>query len=108
MKLPAKLPRKVFSLCGAITVRLLSQKDAESLFGRTSYTDRTIEVAPGLTPEMSWLTFWHEVVHNMLFDTGVANVLDEKQTEAVCDAVGQSLMSMMRAGQLTVREPRSK
>ena len=39
-----------------------------------------------------------EMTHYMLWDAGLNNVLTDKQTEAVCDAVGTYLAAAQRAG----------
>jgi hypothetical protein len=53
------------------------------------------------------MTFFHEVVHSWLFDTGVANAFTPEQQEAVCDAVALGLhrsgMAVGTTGRITAK-----
>lgn len=109
MKLP-KLPVEAFSLIGPVLVTSLDaiRAEKEELYGRFLPAERRIEISPGMTREIEWATYWHEVAHIILTDSGANNSLDERQVEAVCDAVGTYLTAMMLAGQLAVRKPHAK
>lgn len=109
MRLP-KLPTEAFSLIGPVPVVSLSDERAarEDLYGVFMPGERRIEIASGMTRDVEWATYWHEVSHVILTDAGANNSLTEQQQEVVCDAVGTYLTAMMRAGHLAVRKPRSK
>lgn len=82
------LPKKV-SVIGApwIVTRETPQGADENILGWTHLQSRTIFVRPELKRVVAEQVFAHELVHAMLFDTGVHNVLSDKQQEMLADAL---------------------
>lgn len=109
MRLP-KLPAEAFSLIGPVPVLPMddARAEREDLYGRFLPGERRIEISAGMTREIEWATYWHEVAHVICTDSGANNSLTEQQQEIVCDAVGTYLTAMMQAGFLAVRKPRTK
>jgi hypothetical protein len=58
----------------------------DSILGYTSLTDRVIFVRPELARNVAEQVFSHELVHSVLLDSGLHNLLSDKMQEAVCDA----------------------
>jgi Zn-dependent peptidase ImmA (M78 family) len=98
-RLPA-LPASVPSAMGAIPVEIVEalKLNDEALCGRFSWQKRLIQVEQKMTREAQWYTLYHEMVHVALSDSGVAQVLDERQTEAVCDALALARLEELKAG----------
>lgn len=59
----------------------------DSILGYTSLTDRVIFVRPELSQNVAEQVFSHELVHSVLLDSGLHNLLSDKMQEAVCDAL---------------------
>lgn len=57
---------------------------------------RTITLDSSLKPHVLAETFYHELVHAILAQSGVAEILDEKQEEAVAQAVGAGMAQFLR------------
>ena len=103
-----RLPKEVFSIHGNMPLERTSEGLDDEDFGAFSPNPRKIVVHPDVTPENEWPTYFHEISHVALFDSGVTQVLEKKQEEAVCEAIGNYLAAMQRAGMLDVKTPRKK
>ena len=68
--------------------------------GLTETWKRQITIDSGLTPEAQVETFYHELVHAILEQTGVAHALDDKQNEAVAQGLGMALAMVMSTNNL--------
>jgi hypothetical protein len=87
--LPAKLPKKVEGLGGAITLRVEEDLSGpEGCIGRSHFVKRIIELQDELDSATAVATFYHELFHMALYDSGQHHDFDEKQTEKLCDLVG--------------------
>jgi hypothetical protein len=100
-KWPA-LPRDAYSPLGAFTVQEAPQID--NAYGSVDYVKRAITIAPGMLPATQWHTLAHEMMHVMLHESGIEELLDEPHQEMVCTAFGQYLAGAIGAGFLTVRK----
>lgn len=87
-----KLPHSVMTMLGPVPVRLVKDWKDESAWGMWHRDRRTIEIDARQTPELQWSTFFHEVTHCALDDSGLANILTEPQQEALCDAMATARM----------------
>lgn len=94
------LPSVLKGLLGDLKVSLEGPIDDGESFGEASFRDRIIRVDGTLDPDARVQTFFHEVVHYALWDSGVHNVLPKKNEEAVCDALGSFLAQLALNGQL--------
>lgn len=103
-RLPKELPTTLATQLGPLSVGYLSEEESARLeaMGYFSHLKRTVDVLDSLPLEQKWQTFWHEVLHVALWDSGANNVLESRAQELVCDAVGTFLTQMMLAGQLRV------
>lgn len=110
MAYPEDLPGEAFSLLGSVPVTRESlggpQDDGSHTFGEYRLAERKIIIDPGLDPQRAWKTFFHEVTHLALDDSGVHYMLSAKLEEAVCDAVGGWLAGALKAGLLQVTTDR--
>jgi hypothetical protein len=100
-----RLPKALWSSLGPLGVSLEDRLEDNAL-GMFTYRPRDIKIDNTGVPAIQWATFWHEVTHVALFDSGVSNCLNNELEEAVCDAVGTYLAGMTLAGCLTVRAPK--
>ena len=58
------------------------------LAGSCDYYNAEIQLAKALPAEITPRVLAHEVAHAALYESGLHNMFDEKQTEAICDLVG--------------------
>jgi hypothetical protein len=104
-----RLPSSIWSSLGPVPVvkkkGLVKKKDALGMWdGRRREIHLELENIPAVDAS----TFFHEMTHVALWDSGVQNSLTLEQIESVCDALGQYLGGMLLAGCLTVRSPKSE
>lgn len=100
--LDGTLPTDVMGTAGPISVGrtpTVRDKDGQDLLGEWTPATRHIVVVSTATRRVAWLTFWHEMVHSWLEDSGVAYVLTQDQQEAICESVGLGLVRMMEGEQ---------
>lgn len=104
--LPDNLPKEAFTLLGAAPVSLDGTLlTEEERFGETCLLERKIRIDATLSPTMAWKTYWHEVMHLVLEDSGAGRLdLDPKHEEALCDALGTYMTAAMKAGFISVKE----
>lgn len=95
-----KLPEVLHSSLGNLKVTYEENLDEGEDRGQALLVHRVLKVDPAMDERQQAQTFWHEAIHYALFDSGVHNVLQGKQEEAVCDAVGSFLAALMDNGQL--------
>jgi len=55
------------------------------------------------TEKIRFQVFWHEFFHVFLFETGLHNLLSDKEEETFCDAFGAYLTKLMEQGFLQVK-----
>lgn len=85
------LPRTVQGLGGPISVRKDSEVSAsQDLMGLAQLRKREIRVEdhPACAEATNVATFYHELFHFALWDSGHAHRFDDDQTEVLCDLVG--------------------
>lgn len=102
-----RLPSSVWSALGPVAVvkkKGLVRK--EEALGKFDGRKRCITLAQENIPPVDATTFFHELTHVALWDSGVQNALTYEQTEAVCDAVGALFGGMMLAKCLTIKAPK--
>lgn len=99
-----RLPKAVWSTHGSIPVRLVDAPLGDSL-GAFDPVKRELHVDKGVNPENMGPTFFHELTHVALWDSGIQHFLDHAQTEGVCDAMGLFLSGMWKAGYLVIKAP---
>lgn len=82
------LPTEVSAIGRPWKVVRKTQQDLDpGILGYTSITDRVIFVRPELAKNVAEQVFAHELVHSVLFDSGIHNLLSDKMQEALCDAL---------------------
>lgn len=101
-----RLPSAVWSALGAVPVvkkkGLVKKQQAMGMF---SGRKREVHLESENIPSVDAQTFFHELTHVALWDSGVQNALTHEQIEAVCDAVGSYFGGMMLAKCLTIKAP---
>lgn len=88
-----KIPKVVNGLAGPIAV-VISTGDINaepSTVGLATFHTRTIQLRQLSDPQVMWTTFWHEVFHFALYDSGLHNRISEKEQEQLCDLVGAAI-----------------
>jgi Zn-dependent peptidase ImmA (M78 family) len=101
-----KLPRSVFTALGPALIEVSEIADSKESFGIWNSQVRTVTIDGASSYENQLSTLFHEMTHIALWDSGVANFVEEKQAEAVCDAVGTYLAAAVLAGYLKFSVPR--
>jgi hypothetical protein len=84
------LPASVEGAGGPIRVRIVRRpliEDGVECLGVFRHASRTIVISAQVKGRQRWHTFYHELTHSALTDSGPWNSLTEKQIEALCDAV---------------------
>lgn len=93
------IPAVVQGMGGPITVKItpnLKDEDGAELWGSWEQHIRTIQIDSAAPPEYRWHTLGHELCHAALGDSGLVNEIEEKQAEALCDALGSARVQEMR------------
>lgn len=97
-KSPLKLPDAVFSTHGDVPVITDDAfLDANEAVGYFDVHKRQMYVHTDLMPDERRRVFWHELVHLILNDCGLVDLLDEKMEEALCNGLGHYLASAQKA-----------
>lgn len=93
--LPRKLPDTVEGLGGAISVITTDEvRLSDNAIGMAQQQARKLFIEKGLHPVTAVSTFYHELFHFALYDSGLHHDFDDTQTERLCDLVG-SMMSRL-------------
>lgn len=82
-----KLPKKTMGLGGAITVKLVSKLKYKGtkVAGLWHSYARLIEVSDSLPLREQRHTYYHELVHAALDDSGLQHTLTKESQEVLCD-----------------------
>lgn len=95
-----KLPKEVQGLGGPIKVVILpaleKTEKGEEVAGRWLDAERTIQVLSAQNGREQWRTFYHELAHAALHDSGMTHLLSEDSEEALADLMG--LARVVEAG----------
>lgn len=104
MKFP-RLPKVVQAAGGPVKVVLVKRPrdhdDAKHrprktpCWGTYSASRRLIEIDEAVDRQFQWHTLWHEWTHVALMDSGVAEILDTREEEAICEALATARMREM-------------
>lgn len=97
MKWP-KLPKTIHAPAGPVTVVLqdvVKNEKGEELWGVWEGEDRTIRIDESASLRYQWHTFFHELMHVALCDSGIAHLLPDESQEALCDAVATARLAEM-------------
>lgn len=93
------LPKIVRCMGGDVPVAQVGRKKiqewadkGEELFGYYHEKDRYICILKSMPAEQRWRVFYHEWVHVVLEDSGLANGLAPELEEALCDAIASARM----------------
>lgn len=102
-KKPTKLPATIYSMHGEVPVRDDDAKlDKIEAVGCFEPHDREINVHTTLPDIDRRRVFWHEIVHLALNDSGLTDVLDDKE-EAVCNALAHYFAAAQTAKKISAR-----
>ncbi len=100
------LPKVVHGAGGPITVKMVTAIEpdpkypTDTTFGIWESPTRTIRIIETLEPHFMWLTYFHELCHAALADSGVTHVLTAESEECLCDSLATARLREMRGGQL--------
>jgi hypothetical protein len=108
-----KLPRWVYSHLGVVPVEttdLNPDRDTDEyvLMGQYLLETRKIQLDKGLSEEQSWQTFFHELVHLIIADSGLDELLKPNVEDALCDTIGTYLAASVRNGFLSITDDPTK
>lgn len=91
------IPAKVSGIAGPIKVVIVAKPrdhddvthdpETDPCHGTYSASKRRIELDEGIVEAHRIHTYFHELAHAALMDSGVAHLLSSKVEEAVCDAI---------------------
>lgn len=91
------IPKTVHTAMGEVKVEQVKKVDKEDSLGEYNIDLRVIRVKKGLEKVQKHQTVFHEWVHVVLTDAGVADVLDSSQEEAVCNAIATARVNELLA-----------
>lgn len=98
------LPLIVHGAGGSIAVvqvEKVEDVDGVEVEGTWAPDTRTIEVTRTLPPRQKWHILFHEIMHAILGDSGLVNLLADESQEALCDAVATARV-VEKAGELSM------
>lgn len=64
----------------------------ETVLGLTNFIDGTIQVLSGVNEQVIQQTFWHEIVHAILIELGMANLNED---EGFVDAFSKQIYAVL-------------
>lgn len=101
-KLPPSIPTHIPTLTTK-PYKVSLEKDliqSKNAFGMTNSLTRQVTLDKSLLESESilWATFWHEVFHVFLFESGLDNLLKGPVKESLCDAFGTYMTKAMEEG----------
>ena len=86
------LPRRVQGLGGPIAVATVTDFDTEDeQFGLSNMQRRTIKLLADMPDDVMVSTFYHELFHFALWDSGQHHKFDKDTVEALCDLAGSMM-----------------
>lgn len=101
------IPSSIHTLLGPIPVisnrkedKLLKMMSADGSFDTF---ERAIRLKTNLHEQARPAVFAHEVMHAIIYDSGLDQLIDNKMQEAICDAFGTWAASAMKAGKLSFK-----
>ncbi len=100
------LPKVVHGAGGPITVKMVNAIEpdpkypTDTTFGIWESQTRTIRIIETLEPQFRWLTYFHELVHAALSDSGVTHMMTAENEECLADAIGTARLREMRGNDL--------
>ncbi len=91
-----KIPKSVLIKGKRWRVRLVKdlRDEGESIQGLTTYEGRLIQIHADLKGETLGVTFWHEFIHAILWESHVSGndgSPEDFVEEIICDAIGSAL-----------------
>jgi len=93
-----KLPATVDGIAGSIRIDrppVVELGQGTDLLGHWIPAERRVLVRSTLNRDVAWLTFWHELTHSWLEDSGAANLFSPRQQEVIADAIATGLVRLM-------------
>jgi hypothetical protein len=103
-----RIPSAVWSTLGPIpVVKKKGLAENDNAYGMFNGQNRQVSLDAENIPSVNAQTFFHELTHVALWDSGVHYTLTHEQTESICDAVGTYFGGMMLAGCLTIKAPKA-
>lgn len=94
MKYPA-LPTTAEAPGGTIAVickPTLRHADGTECWGMWDAANRTIEIASSAARRHQWRTFYHELTHAALDDSGISQGMTDAMQETLCEALATARM----------------
>lgn len=74
------IPSKVKVGTTTYTVKFVDELfEHGSMFGEINYVQQIIRIDAGISVERKWQTFFHELTHAILFESGKSNGEDDEQ-----------------------------
>lgn len=102
------VPSVVPSLLGPVSVKQGQNVDKmlrkDGLLGTYDGTERVIRVRNDMPEANVYQVLGHEMMHMILNDSGVSQLVGGKMEEAVCDAFGTWFASAVMSGKLSIGE----
>lgn len=89
------LPKEVMGPGGLVTVVLTKagiKHESAECWGLYDSEARTITIDARAKPRQRWLTFFHELAHVAMLDSGLDNGINDALHEAICDAIATARM----------------
>lgn len=99
-----RVPTGLYGVAGNWKVEE-TEKGMEGLYGQQHAGERTIRVHPNQHQDSKVQTLGHELMHGILWDSGLHYLLTEKMQEALCDAFGTWMVGACRAGMIVLKDP---
>lgn len=89
------IPKIVQAPGGPVKVILTKENikyESDDCWGLYDSEHRTITLDAKAAPRQRWATFFHELTHVAILDSGLGNGLNSALHEAICDAVSTARM----------------
>lgn len=96
-----RVPTGLYGIVGRVQV---IERDIDGLMGRFLGRDRLVEVHPNQSPEQKMQSLGHELMHVILWDSGLHYLIPSKVEEALCDAFGSWFQGAVKSGFIKLKD----
>lgn len=82
----------------------LKDEKGEFMWGRASHSEMTIGINSDSDPQGECQTFWHEIIHVLIIQSGLYKILKRELQERICDSLAYGILQVLRDNPILAKE----